>query len=399
MNILKTLLIASLFVSILNAKNYFVSHGDMCEEAVDHYCVNHPDTVKNLQLALGADKRLKVDIKADGIWGNDTKNAIIAFQKYHKLEPADGWAGKGTREKLDKIYKSRPFSFTKEGDMCEEIEGQECPNDYESVRNLQITLNADKNLSVEIDTDGIWGKNTMAAVTALQKKYGMIQIDGWVGKGTKRRLDIIADGLMFPVVAKRYRTVKRSTTSRSYRKGGSYASFRKSSRYPKTFSVYKNSKLLKKAHKSNTKIEIDISEQRIKLYVANEVAIDSPCTTGARSKLEPNTKRRYNKSTPKGRFKITEKIADKRSNIFGKLYRNGKMVWRGDRRKYKGPKAKYVGASLRNWMRLTDSGIGIHGSKYVKRYPATNGCIRVPFNVVSQVFKYAKKGTPVKIVK
>jgi len=49
-------------------------------------------------------------------------------------------------------------------------------------------------------------------------------------------------------------------------------------------------------------------------------------------------------------------------------------------------------------MRLTDSGIGLHGSKYVKRYPASNGCVRLPYTVASTVFQKVKPGTPVKIV-
>jgi len=455
MGIIKTLLIISIFGSVGYAKNYFVSGGDICENASDHYCSNNKETIKNLQISLGADKRvkrlmkkllkaqikykkerleklqvesdsnlwlsymelpstklpkrkpsqnkktektkeIKIDIKADGILGKNTINAIKAFQKLYKLKPADGWVGKSTKEKLDKVYNISGYSFLLEGDMCEEVEGQECPNDYESVRNLQITLNNDPNLTVEVVPDGIWGTKTMNAVSALQKRYGMVQVDGWVGKGTKRRLDIIAKGILFPAVDKRYKKLKKTTSSVKH---GSYGAFKKSSRYPRTFSVYKNKKLLAKAKKSNTKIVVDISEQRIKLFVADMVAIDSPCTTGAARKLEPNTRRVYNKSTPKGQFKITEKIADKRSNIFGKLYRNGKMVWRGDRRKYRGKKAKYIGASLKNWMRLTSSGIGIHGSKYIKRYPATNGCIRVPYNVVDKIFKYAREGTPVKIVK
>jgi lipoprotein-anchoring transpeptidase ErfK/SrfK len=143
---------------------------------------------------------------------------------------------------------------------------------------------------------------------------------------------------------------------------------------------------------------VDVSEQRIRLYVDGKVALCSPCTTGAKRKLEPNTGVIRDKRTPKGTFKITEKISDKRSTIFGKFYRNGKMVYKGDRRKYRGPKAKYKGASLKNWMRLTSSGIGLHASKYVKRHPGTNGCIRLPFKVAHTIFSKVKTGTKVSIV-
>ena len=59
---------------------------------------------------------------------------------------------------------------------------------------------------------------------------------------------------------------------------------------------------------------------------------------------------------------------------------------------------KYVGASLKHWMRLTSGGIGLHASKYVKRYPGTNGCIRLPYHVAKTVFKKVKNGTKVSIV-
>ncbi|NKQ40209.1 MAG: L,D-transpeptidase family protein [Sulfurovum sp.] len=402
----RTIVVFLLFSSLLSGGGYFSTQDDICKEATDHYCANDSEAIKNLQLSLASDRNLKRVISMDGILGDNTHEAVIVFQKHYGIEPADGWVGKKTRQKLDEVYDLKPFSFSRAGDICEEAEGQECPNEFEEVRNFQIVMNFDKNMSVDLDMDGNWGKNTMAAAVKMQKIYGMIQVDGWIGKGSKRLLDKLSAGLLFPKVPKMFRQVrtgKIATLSGNIGaskrvRAGSYAAFKRSKGYPKSFAVYRNDKLLKKASTIKTKIVINKKTQRIKLFVGSEVAIDSPCTTGAIRKLEPNTRKVYNKSTPSGNFKITEKIVDKRSTIFGKLYRNGKMVWRGDRRKYKGPSAKYIGASLKNWMRLTSSGIGIHGSKYVKRYPATNGCIRVPYNVVTKIFKYAKKGTPVKIV-
>lgn len=165
----------------------------------------------------------------------------------------------------------------------------------------------------------------------------------------------------------------------------SYQKFKKEVN-PKSYKVFEDTKLLKKANPKNTKILVNISKQRIKLLVNDKVAIDAPATTG----------RKY-KNTPKGTFKITEKIKDKRSTIFGKIYKNGKLVYKGDRRKYKG-KGRYEGALLKNWMRLTSSGIGIHGSSYIHRFPKSNGCIRVPYNIVSKIFQKVGKGTTVKVV-
>jgi len=179
-----------------------------------------------------------------------------------------------------------------------------------------------------------------------------------------------------------------------------YNKFKKNTNLRKSYKIFQDKKLLSKATKYNTKLKIDISEQRVRLYVDNKVAIDSPCTTGAKRKFEPNTKIYRDKRTPKGTFKITEKISDKRSTIFGKYYHKGKVIYKGDKRKYKGNKKglQYKGASLKNWMRLTSSGIGLHASKYIKRHPGTNGCIRLPYKISQTIFKSVRKGTEVSIV-
>jgi peptidoglycan hydrolase-like protein with peptidoglycan-binding domain len=303
----KILLSAVMLLSILNAKDYFINHDDICDGTETHKCTNDYNTVRNLQIALSRDKKIDVDLKPDGKWGENTKKAVIAFQKKYKLNPADGWVGKSTKIKLDKISKKIKF-----------------PKDKQ-IKNVALLNN-------------------------------------------------------------------------SIKSDGSYKSFRNSTNLRKSYKVFRDHKLLAKANGRNTKLKVDISEQRVRLYVNGKVALDSPCTTGAKRKFEPNTKIYRDKHTPKGTYRIMEKIADKRSTIFGDMYRNGKRVYHGDRRKYRGPRAKYVGASLKNWMRLTSSGIGLHASKYVKRYPGTNGCIRLPYKVAKTIFKKVKRGTKVSIV-
>ena len=177
-----------------------------------------------------------------------------------------------------------------------------------------------------------------------------------------------------------------------------YADFKKSVNLRKSYKVFKNHQLLKKANGRNTVVKIDVSEQRVKLLVNGKVALSSPCTTGAKHKFEPNTKTYRDKHTPLGTFKIMEKVAAKKSTIFGEMYRNGKKVYHGDRRKYRGPKAKYVGHTMHNWMRLTSGGIGLHASKYIKRYPGSNGCVRLPLAVSKTIFSKVRSGTKVMVV-
>ena len=179
-----------------------------------------------------------------------------------------------------------------------------------------------------------------------------------------------------------------------------YAEFKQRTNLRKSYKVFKDKELLAQSSPENTHLKVDVSEQRVKLFVDNKVALSSPCTTGAKHKFEPNTKIYRDKHTPLGEYKILEKIKDKRSSIFGKYYRGKRCVYKGDKRKYRGSKkgVRYEGASLKNWMRLTGGGIGLHASKYVKRYPGTNGCIRLPYSVSKTIFKHVKKGTKVSVV-
>lgn len=166
-----------------------------------------------------------------------------------------------------------------------------------------------------------------------------------------------------------------------------YHSFKKRTDYQQTREVYRDESLIKTAHSGNTKVRINLSDQRAQMLVDEQVAMDLPCCTG-----------KSGKRTPAGNFKITSKIATKRSTIFGTLYKNGRRVHGGDRRKYRGRYDRYVGAALPYWMRITDGGIGMHYSGYVHRYPGSNGCIRMPKAPVKTLFAKTKVGTPVQVV-
>ncbi|RRS30150.1 MAG: hypothetical protein P794_08320 [Epsilonproteobacteria bacterium (ex Lamellibrachia satsuma)] len=281
-------------------------------------------------------------------------------------------------------------NFKSYDNMCEKLDTQECANNAQEVKNLQMALNADKKLKLHLKADGKWGKNTKAAVQKFQKHYDIVPAEGYVGAKTKRVLDRVAKNVKLP----RVKIVKKET-KRNY---SCYADFKKHVNLRKSYKVFKDNRLLSKANGKNTHIKIDVSEQRLKLYVNGKVALCSPCTTGAKHKFEPNTKTYRDKHTPLGTFRIKEKIAAKKSTIFGEMYRNGKKVYHGDRRKYRGPKAKYVGHTMHNWMRLTSGGVGLHASKYIKRHPGSNGCVRLPFKVASTVFSKVSKGTKVSVV-
>lgn len=104
--------------------------------------------------------------------------------------------------------------------------------------------------------------------------------------------------------------------------------------------------------------------------------------------------------TTPGAHKITEKIADKHSNLYGWFEDEFGNVTDGDA----SPKDKvppgmtYVAAPMPYWMRLTSSGIGMHGGIIPEPgEPASHGCIRMPKDFVPLLFDSVVVGTPVTI--
>lgn len=105
--------------------------------------------------------------------------------------------------------------------------------------------------------------------------------------------------------------------------------------------------------------------------------------------------------TKPGVYPITEKIVDKYSNRYGWIEdAEGNMVIKNARYNDPvGPGLRYVPAPMPYWMRLTDYGIGLHGGIIPEPgQPASHGCIRMPKEVVPQIFDSVKVGSKVIIV-
>ena len=168
-----------------------------------------------------------------------------------------------------------------------------------------------------------------------------------------------------------------------------YTAFKNSSAYPKTSNHFKDQEVFARTSPENSHIKISLSLQRAFLMNGSEVALDYPVSTGKQSH-----------PTPAGSYKIREKIKDKRSNLYGKVYdASGKVInSSADSRKAKIPEGgKFVGASMPYWMRLTWDGIGMHVGN-VPRYPASHACIRGQSALLPSVFSKVKVGTTVTIV-
>ena len=226
----KAIILSFLLVQGMVFSADFSRFSDMCDPTATQHCPNKPSEVKALQKALNADPSLYLFIQTNGKWGPATKEAVVVFQQRYGIKPASGYVGRQTRMFLQKIAgatqkihpknvvtkpkpKAKPThttpskptmpkasptrEFVLYGDMCDnKIAGNKCPNRLIEVSNLQILLNADRNLNVSISSDGKWGKGTQQAVIAFQKRYGITPASGYVGARTKRMLDRVAGAMV-----------------------------------------------------------------------------------------------------------------------------------------------------------------------------------------------------------
>ncbi|MBL9151884.1 MAG: L,D-transpeptidase family protein [Verrucomicrobiales bacterium] len=147
--------------------------------------------------------------------------------------------------------------------------------------------------------------------------------------------------------------------------------------------------LLPELNPGNARIQIDLGEQRARIFRGNDLVIETQISTG-----------KQGHNTPSGSYKILEKSQTKRSNLYGRWV-DGKsgsiLVSDGDSRKPpRSPNAEFVGTPMPYWLRITPGGVGMHVG-YVPDFPASHGCIRVPQAMQPLIFEKVGVGTPVTI--
>ncbi len=130
--------------------------------------------------------------------------------------------------------------------------------------------------------------------------------------------------------------------------------------YTEVHDEWMDADLLAEARAVNMHVVIRRGAQRGQLLVDDCVAMDFPVCLG-----------KPGHATPLGDFLITQKNVDHVSNIYD--------------------------VDMPYFMRLTDSGIGIHVGP-VFRTPASHGCIRMTRSACIPLFNAVKIGTRVKIV-
>ncbi len=152
--------------------------------------------------------------------------------------------------------------------------------------------------------------------------------------------------------------------------------------------AYRNKALLAQATPSNVTIEIARAEQRGIVLVNGAIAMDFPVATGKSSH-----------PTPLGSFTILDMKKDYSSNLYGKIYdaTGNATESDADTRTHTVPEgSRFVGAQMPYWMRLTNTGVGMHVG-YVPGRPASHGCIRLKRDDAREIFSLVRVGTPVLI--
>jgi lipoprotein-anchoring transpeptidase ErfK/SrfK len=149
-----------------------------------------------------------------------------------------------------------------------------------------------------------------------------------------------------------------------------------------------NQSVLRQATPDNVRVRVSIPKQRAYLMVGDQVAADSPISSG-----------KAGHSTPQGSFSVLEKDPDHRSSIYGDYVDgSGRVVRAGISAKIDSAPSgtHYVGASMRWFMRLTGEGVGMHIG-ILPGYPASHGCIRMSPDGAKLFYDTVKIGTPVTV--
>jgi hypothetical protein len=168
---------------------------------------------------------------------------------------------------------------------------------------------------------------------------------------------------------------------------GTYDHFKAEPDYPKTMKTWKNDQLLPTTNEANSRIVISLPIQRGFLMNGDEVVIDYPVSSGVPSR-----------PTPPGNYKVLEKIVDKSSNAYGRVYDAEGNLVDGETPKDVPEGGKFVGAPMNYWMRLTWDGVGHHiGPIPRSRRAASHACIRGPSGVMPTVYSKVKVGTHVAV--
>lgn len=139
----------------------------------------------------------------------------------------------------------------------------------------------------------------------------------------------------------------------------------------------------------NSRILVSLSKQRVYLLLSDEIAIDSPVSSG-----------KATRPTPPGKFSVLEKDPDHRSNIYGAFCDAQRRIVRDGVSSVidSAPSGThFIGAPMKWFMRLTEKGVGLHVG-ILPGYAASHGCVRLPEDIAKMIYDKVKIGTPAEVV-
>lgn len=136
-------------------------------------------------------------------------------------------------------------------------------------------------------------------------------------------------------------------------------------------------------------ITIDLRQQQARFYKDGRLVGISLISSG-----------REGFDTPSGDFTIIQKNKDHVSNLYGDYVdSSGNVVVAnvGVKTDPMPPGARFRGAPMPYYMRITPAGVGMHAG-FLPGFPASHGCIRMPERMAEIFFANVSNGTPVRVV-
>ena len=149
-----------------------------------------------------------------------------------------------------------------------------------------------------------------------------------------------------------------------------------------------NNSVLNRATPDSVHVVVSIPKQRAWLMVGDEIAADSPISSG---------KRGHN--TPQGKFTVLEKDPNHHSTLYGDFRdSSGRVVRAGVSAHIDAAPSgtHFTGAEMKWFMRLTSDGVGMHIG-ILPGYPASHGCVRMSPDGAKFFYDHVKVGTPVAV--
>ena len=149
-----------------------------------------------------------------------------------------------------------------------------------------------------------------------------------------------------------------------------------------------NHSLMIQATPDSVHVVISLPKQRAYLMIGEQIVIDSPISSGKRGHTSPT-----------GHLPVLEKDPNHHSSLYGDFVDgSGRIVRAGvSARIDSAPSGThFVGATMKWFMRLTGDGVGMHVG-ILPGYPASHGCIRMPFDGAKLFYDRVKVGTPVDV--